>query len=75
MEYGISTKSIEYICGAAFCYDYPEDPAAMKLQEVIRDQGVEVAVKEISGVDPSSELGNGIIESYYDLQERRKNWS
>ncbi len=75
MKYGISTKNIEYICGAALCYDYPEDPKAVELQKIIKEKGIEGAVEQVSGVDPASDLGKGIIESYNDLQKKRKSWS
>ena len=75
MDYGIATKNIEYICGAAFCYDYTDDPKAVELQKIIKSQGIEAAVKQVSGVDPSSGLGRGIIRSYHDLQEKRNSKS
>ena len=74
MDYGIAPKNIAHICGAAFCYDYPEDPKAVELQGIIKNNGIEAAVKQVSGVEPSSELGKGIIKSYQDLQEKRKTW-
>ncbi len=74
MEYGISTKHIEYISGAAFCYDYPEDPSAMRLQSMIDEKGIETAMKEITDVNPYSGLGVGILVSYYDLQKKREVW-
>ncbi len=75
MKYGIDTKNIEYICGAAFCYDYPEDSKAVELQKIIKDKGIEGAIKQVSGIDPVSDLGNGIIESYHHLQKKRKSWN
>jgi len=75
MNYGIDTKNIEYICGAAYCYDYPEDSKAVELQKIIKDKGIEGAVKHVSGIDPASDLGKGIIESYHHLQKKRKSWS
>lgn len=75
MDYGIATENIEYICGAAFCYDYTDDPKAVELQKIIKSQGIEAAVKQVSGVDPSSGLGRGIIRSYHDLQEKRNSKS
>jgi mannitol-1-phosphate 5-dehydrogenase len=71
-EFEISTKNIEYICGAAYCYDYPEDPSAVKLQSVIKSKGIEAAVEEISGVNSSSEFGKGIVSSYLELMEKGK---
>ena len=75
MNYGIETKNIEYICGAAYCYDYPEDSKAVELQKIIKDIGIKGAIEQVSGVDPTSDLGKGIIDSYHDLQKKRKSWS
>ncbi len=46
----------------------------MKLQDIIRNKGIEAAVEEVSGVDSLTELGKGIIESYHDLKKKRKTW-
>ncbi len=75
MKYGIATKNIEVICGAAYCYDYPKDPKAVELQKIIKDKGITGAVKQVSGIDPSSELGKGIIRSYDKLIKMRKTWN
>ena len=75
LEYGIFPKNIAYICGAAFNYDYPEDPAAVELQRIIGEKGIEAAVEEVSGVVPDSDLGKEIIASFRELKERRKVWT
>ncbi len=75
LEYGIFPKNIAYICGAAFNYDYPEDPAAVELQSTIETKGIEAAVEEISGVEPDSDLGKEIITSYRELKKNRKSWT
>ena len=74
LDYGIFPEYIAYICGAAFCYDYPEDPKAVELQGIIAAKGIEAAVKEVSGVGPASPLGKKIIESYNDLRKKRETW-
>ncbi len=74
LDYGIFPEYIAYICGAAFCYDYPEDPKAVELQEIIRAKGIEAAVNEVSGIGPASPLGKKIIESYNDLRQKRETW-
>ncbi|MBN1834726.1 MAG: hypothetical protein JW820_02685 [Spirochaetales bacterium] len=66
---------VAVICGAAYCYDYPEDPAAVKLQGLIGEKGIEEALREVSGVDPQSALGKKIVESYRELQGLRKQWT
>jgi len=74
IEYAIFPKNIAYICGAAFNYDYPKDEVAQKLQGMIADKGIEKVIEEVSEVDSKSDLGERIIESYYDIKEKRKNW-
>lgn len=74
LDYGIFPEYIAYICGAAFCYDYPEDPKAVELQEIIRAKGIDAAVNEVSGIGPASPLGKKIIESYNDLRQKRETW-
>jgi mannitol-1-phosphate 5-dehydrogenase len=70
MDYGIDPKNIKYICAAAFCFDYSDDPNAKILQKIVQEKGIEEALKEVSGVDPSSDFGKGIVESYYELQKK-----
>ncbi len=69
---GIFPEKIAYICGAAFCYDDPDDPESVRLQEKIRKNGIEETLKEISQVEPQSKLGKKIIGFYYELVEKRK---
>jgi mannitol-1-phosphate 5-dehydrogenase len=74
LNYDIFPKYIAYICGAALCYDYPEDPDAVKLQDMLCSNGIAQTLHQISGVVPESDLGKAIIEAYEDLQEKRKIW-
>lgn len=73
-KYGITTKNIEYICAAALCYDYDRDPKAVELQKIIENNGIETALKQVSGVEASSNFGKRIIENYRELQEKSKEW-
>lgn len=70
--YDIFPKHIAYTCGAALCYDYEEDDKAVLLQKMIREKGVEGTLQEISGVDPQSEFGKEIINSYNQLRDMYK---
>jgi len=74
LAYDVFPENIAYICGAAFCYDYPEDPKAVELQALIREKGIASALSEVSSVDPECRLGKKIIEAYYELREKRKSW-
>jgi mannitol-1-phosphate 5-dehydrogenase len=70
MDYGIEPKNIQYICAAAYCFDYSEDANAQNLQEIVREKGIEEALREVSGVDPESDFGKGIIDSYNELKKK-----
>ena len=74
IENEIFPKNIAYICGAAFNYDYPKDEIAQKLQEMIADKGIEKVIEKVSEIDSKSDFGKKIIESYYDIKEKRKDW-
>ena len=74
LAHEVFPQNIGFICGAAYCYDYPEDPAAMKLQALITELGMEETLRKVSGVDPVSRLGKTIIASYRELQQLRTEW-
>jgi mannitol-1-phosphate 5-dehydrogenase len=74
LAHDVFPEYIAFICGAAYCYDYPEDPAAVKLQGLIGDLGIAKTLEQVSGVDPESRLGEKIIASYRELQELRQQW-
>jgi mannitol-1-phosphate 5-dehydrogenase len=71
LEFGIFPKHIATVCGAAYCYDFPEDPNAVKLQTIIREQGIEGALQTVSGIDEKSRLGREIINAYDELKRRK----
>lgn len=68
MQYDIFPENIAFVCGAAYRFDYPEDPAAVELQKLIREKGIEEVLKQISEVDPSGEFGKKVIESFNSLK-------
>ncbi len=72
---GIQPETIAYVCGAAYHYDFPGDPDAMKLQNMIHTLGIKKTIQKISGIDPNSDFGRKIIRSYFDLTHQRKEWS
>jgi len=74
MKNDIFPKNIAYICGAAFNYDYQKDEIAQKLQGMIADKGIEKVIEEVSEVDSISDFGKKIIEGYYDIKNKRKDW-
>ncbi|MGQ9617100.1 MAG: mannitol-1-phosphate 5-dehydrogenase [Spirochaetota bacterium] len=68
LSQGIFPSNIAVVCAAALCYDFQGDPEAVQLQKMIREGGIEDILKNISGVEPESELGKRIIESYLGLK-------
>jgi hypothetical protein len=72
MENGLFPWHIASVCGAALCYDYEEDPDARRLQGMISSQGVEKTFQEVSSVDPFSEFGKLVLDSYRELQELKQ---
>lgn len=39
---------------------------------MVKEKGIEKAVEEISEIDRVSDLGKKIIDSYYDIRDKRK---
>ncbi len=72
IEQGVFPENIAVVCAAAFCYDYSEDDEAVRLQKMVREQGLTFALKEVSDVDPASDLGRKIVDSCRFLKKMRK---
>lgn len=68
---GIFPEYIATVCGAAFCYDYAEDADAVKLQAMIQERGIARTLRQVSGIDPESDLGEKIITAYHNLQSTK----
>jgi len=69
---GIFPRHIAHVCGAALCYDYDKDDKAAILQNMIRERGVEKALRDVSGVDPQSDFGREIRGAYRKLKKTVK---
>ena len=74
MAQGVVPANIATICGAALCYDCPQDAAAIELKQLILEQGPEHALRQISGVNPEDELGRKILAAYRELLHLRDKW-
>jgi mannitol-1-phosphate 5-dehydrogenase len=68
LSQGIAPDHIATVCGAALCYNYADDPYAVRLQTMIRERGLGEALKRISGVEPSSDFGQKILTQYQALR-------
>jgi len=73
LSQGLFPKRIATTCAAALCYDEPTDPQALKLQDMIRHGGVGATLRDVSALDPGSDLGGTIISDYHRIQGRRAN--
>jgi len=65
---GIVPDHIATICAAALCYDGADDPHAVRLQTMIREQGVHETLRQVSGVDPAGAFGREVILQYKHLR-------
>ncbi len=64
---GITPHHIATVCAAALCYDHPDDTQALRLQAMIRQQGVHETLKQTTGVEPSSDFGRKVLAQYQAL--------
>jgi mannitol-1-phosphate 5-dehydrogenase len=67
LSLGIVPETIARVCAAAYCYAYAGDPAAVKLQAQIQEHGICDTLRNVSGVDPESSLGERIVAVYREL--------
>ncbi len=67
---GIAPNHIATICAAALCYDCPDDPNAVRLQTMIKQHGVSETLRQISGLDPSSDFSRQVIGRYHSLRRQ-----
>jgi mannitol-1-phosphate 5-dehydrogenase len=71
LSQGITPDSIAIACAAALCYDYPEDPYALRLQSMIEKTGVADVLRQVSGINPTGDFGQRVIAQYQHLRETR----
>lgn len=64
---GVASEHIATICAAALCYDCPDDLHAVRLQTLIRQQGIEETFRQVSGVEPASDFGQQVVAQYHSL--------
>lgn len=62
LEYGITPSNVCLVAAAALIYDNPEDPAAMKIQEMIRENGLDHVFRTVCGIEPDSEIARLVVE-------------
>ncbi|WHY59707.1 mannitol-1-phosphate 5-dehydrogenase [Cytobacillus firmus] len=65
---GLSYTNLAKAIAAALLFDNREDEEAVKLQDMIQENGVAYVLKEICGLEESSELAREILKQYEALK-------
>lgn len=65
---GLSYTNLAKAIAAALMFDNREDEEAVKLQEMIQENGVSNVLKEVCGLEESSELAIEILKQYEALK-------
>jgi mannitol-1-phosphate 5-dehydrogenase len=71
LSQGITPDYIATVCAAALCYNCPEDPGAVRLQNMIEKMGVVETLRQVSGIEPAGDFGQRVIAQYQHLREAR----
>ncbi|MGA5688271.1 mannitol-1-phosphate 5-dehydrogenase [Cytobacillus pseudoceanisediminis] len=66
---GLSYTNLAKAIAAALMFDNREDEEAVKLQEMIQENGVPNVLKEVCGLEESSELATEILKQYEALKK------
>ena len=68
LEYGVRPVHVAVGAAAGLLFDNPDDPAALEIQDLIRDGGVERVFAEVCRIGPASELAQMIRLEYGRLR-------
>lgn len=66
---GLAYTSLAKAIAAALLFDCQEDEEAVKLQSIIKEQGVAGALKEVSGLAENSDITQEVLRQYQLLQK------
>ncbi|QCJ40623.1 mannitol-1-phosphate 5-dehydrogenase [Bacillus sp. S3] len=61
---GLSYTNLAKAIASALHFDYQDDPEAVRLQAMIKEQDLPAVLKEVSGLDENSEITKEIIRNY-----------
>ena len=66
---GLAYTNLAKAIAAALLFDYQEDEESIKLQSIIKEQGVAGALKEVSGLAENSDITQEVLRQYQLLQK------
>jgi mannitol-1-phosphate 5-dehydrogenase len=70
MEHGGRPESLAVAIAAALFYDHPEDPIALELRRRRETAGIDAVLREVSGLEPGSELALMVKAKVAELERR-----
>ncbi|MGE7764958.1 mannitol-1-phosphate 5-dehydrogenase [Peribacillus sp. NPDC096540] len=66
---GLSYTHLAKAIAAALLFNYNEDEEALKLQAMVKENGVPFVLKEVSGLDENNEITKEVVSHYNDLKK------
>lgn len=66
---GLSYTNLAKAIASALLFDYQEDEEAVKLQAMIKENGLPAVLKEVSGLDENSEITREIVNQYNAMKK------
>lgn len=64
LKHGIEPDALSWGIAAGLAFDDPRDPEASRLQEMLREQGVDTVLVRVCGLDPAGPLAEMVRERY-----------
>ncbi|MFE4893375.1 mannitol-1-phosphate 5-dehydrogenase [Peribacillus butanolivorans] len=65
---GLSYTHLAKAIAAALLFNYNEDEEALRLQAMVKENGVPSVLKEVSGLDENSEITKEVVSHYNELK-------
>lgn len=66
---GIKPESLCTAIATAIYYRNPEDPSAVELERIVKEEGIDAVLEKVCGIDPNGELGLLIKEKIEKIKE------
>jgi len=67
---GVQPDAISWGIAAGYCFDPLDDPIAVALQQRLKEEGLEVVLASVSGIQPEEPLSALIRERYQVIREK-----